>query len=158
MLPISSRTRSRIRHGSDGGQLTITLRSSIRGLEGLVISIPTAELLLEDNDDVSDLTYVETEGTDESEEEETSRHVQPEKLNKFVVNRANRPVDVCPICLEGFTCRQHFRKLACLHTFHVRCIDRWLVKVPDCPVCRCRVQPQQSMPRSLRILRSASDG
>ena len=149
MTPISSRTRSR-----DEQITTIRLRSSIRGLEGLIISIPR-DIDEDNNDDTSDFTYIETEATEDSEEpEEQVRSINFEKLNKFVVNKSNKPCDDCPICLDEFKCRQHCRKFNCSHVFHKKCIDKWLTKNTQCPVCRCSVQPLQPTTRNIRILRS----
>lgn len=151
--PISSRTRSRDDEYED--QITtIRLRSSIRGLEGLIISIPRN---FEDDDDTSDFTYVETETTEESEEDNSDRSglVNFDKLNKFVVTKSNKPADDCSICLDSFKCRQHSRRLHCSHIFHKKCIDRWLTKNTHCPVCRTSVQPlQPTTRRNIRILRS----
>ena len=158
MNPISSRTRSRIDYDRESNQFTITLRSTIRGLEGLVISIPRVE---DDSEDSSDFTYIEEETETESEEEDVRRNpvavINFDKLNKFVVKKSNLPSDECPICLDVFKARQHARKLGCTHIFHKKCVDRWLAKVPRCPVCRTSVQPQQPTPptqRSIRLLRS----
>ncbi|CAI9098671.1 OLC1v1035356C1 [Oldenlandia corymbosa var. corymbosa] len=47
----------------------------------------------------------------------------------------------CAICLEGFKEGDPCRKLPdCGHLFHVHCVDFWLTKKPNCPVCRTRVQ------------------
>ena len=154
MNPISSRTRSQ----NDQELITtIRVRSSIRGLEGLIISIPRH---IEDDGDDSDFTYVETETTEESEEDSLDRQnvrtINFDKLNKFVVNKSNKPDDDCPICLDVFTCRQHCRKFYCSHTFHKKCIDRWLTKNTHCPVCRSPVQTLQpnTTRRNISILRS----
>lgn len=150
--PISSRTRSQ-----NGEQITtIRLRSSLRGLEGLIISIPRGIEDDENADDTSDFTYVETEATEDSEEDssERVRNINFEKLNKFIVNKSNKPCDDCSICLEEFKCRQHCRKFGCSHVFHKKCIDKWLTKNTQCPVCRACVQPLQPITRSIRILRS----
>ena len=150
MIPILPRTRSQ----HEEQITTIRLRSSIRGLEGLVISIPS--IPEDDNDDSSDFTYVETETTEESDEDATEhvRTMNFEKLNKFVVNKSNKPCDECPICLDEFKCRQHCRKFNCSHIFHKKCIDRWLAKNTHCPVCRSSVQPLHPTTRNIRILRS----
>jgi E3 ubiquitin-protein ligase ATL4 len=43
----------------------------------------------------------------------------------------------CSVCLEGFCTNQTLRKLpGCCHAFHADCIDPWLRKKADCPVCR----------------------
>jgi|SaaInlV_125m_DNA_1040241.scaffolds.fasta_scaffold02634_7 hypothetical protein len=155
MNPISSRTRSRIDYDRESDNFTITLRSSILGLEGLVISIPRVEDGLEDS---SDFTYIHTEGTDTESEEEYVRRTTPvinfDKLNKFIVKKSNLPSEECPICLDAFKLREHGRQLGCTHIFHKKCVDRWLAKNPRCPVCRTCVQPQQPTQRSIRILRS----
>ena len=153
MTPISTRTRSQ----NDQEQITtLRLRSSIRGLEGLVISI-SRNTENDEDDDTSDLTYVETEATEESEVDssERGRSIIFEKLNKFVVNKSNKPCDDCPICLDVFKYRQHCRKFQCSHVFHKKCIDRWLAKNTQCPVCRSSVQPLQPTSRmNIHILRS----
>ncbi|KAL3532919.1 hypothetical protein ACH5RR_006440 [Cinchona calisaya] len=47
----------------------------------------------------------------------------------------------CAICLEGFKEGELCRKLPdCNHFFHRNCVDNWLIRVPNCPVCRTRVQ------------------
>ncbi|XP_020252143.1 RING-H2 finger protein ATL78-like [Asparagus officinalis] len=43
----------------------------------------------------------------------------------------------CVICLSGMNSGERVRVLPkCSHGFHVRCIDRWLMAQPSCPVCR----------------------
>jgi hypothetical protein len=50
--------------------------------------------------------------------------------------------EMCAICLEPFSAPQLLRDLPhCCHTFHVDCIDTWLRKKADCPVCRGAVAP-----------------
>ncbi|XP_068652641.1 RING-H2 finger protein ATL56-like [Aristolochia californica] len=47
----------------------------------------------------------------------------------------------CPVCLDGFKDAERCRVLPrCGHVFHVHCVDRWLMKVPACPVCRSGVE------------------
>ncbi|MFS7944437.1 putative transcription factor C2H2 family [Helianthus anomalus] len=49
--------------------------------------------------------------------------------------------DDCSICLEFLNEGEICRVLpVCDHVFHARCVDRWLTKVPSCPVCRTRVR------------------
>lgn len=43
----------------------------------------------------------------------------------------------CAVCLESFKEREKCRLLPiCEHIFHARCIDKWLLKNPICPICR----------------------
>ena len=124
---IANRTRSHINYDGESDEFTITLRSSIRGLEGFVISIPR-EAAEFDHDNNSDFTYIQTDGTEtesasvSSEEVRRYRKINFEKLNKFVVNKENCPTDECSVCLDGFKSRQHCRKLSCNHIFHKKCI------------------------------------
>jgi len=42
----------------------------------------------------------------------------------------------CPICLDEFTDGIEVRFLWCLHRFHKKCIDQWLEKHTNCPICK----------------------
>lgn len=42
----------------------------------------------------------------------------------------------CSICLGDFEDGEMIRFLACLHRFHQDCIDAWLAKNINCPVCK----------------------
>ncbi|CAM9736433.1 unnamed protein product [Scytosiphon promiscuus] len=45
------------------------------------------------------------------------------------------PVDQCCICMEDMTSRQNITRLpACLHTFHTKCISKWLKEKSCCPI------------------------
>ncbi|CDP02915.1 unnamed protein product [Coffea canephora] len=55
----------------------------------------------------------------------------------------------CAICLESFKEGELSRKLPdCNHLFHLNCVDNWLTKKPNCPVCRTRVQLHSGASRS----------
>ncbi|KAA8522795.1 hypothetical protein F0562_009218 [Nyssa sinensis] len=46
----------------------------------------------------------------------------------------------CPVCLESFKEGEWCRSLpVCNHMFHENCVDKWLTKVLNCPICRSRV-------------------
>lgn len=48
----------------------------------------------------------------------------------------------CAVCLENFKMGDKCRLLPnCRHSFHVQCIDSWLLKTPICPICRTCVIP-----------------
>ena len=42
----------------------------------------------------------------------------------------------CPICYEEITCDSGVTKLACSHSFHLKCIVTWILKSETCPCCR----------------------
>lgn len=63
-----------------------------------------------------------------------------EKLPSFdylkTGSKGSSPVD-CAVCLDGFKSGDKCRLLpVCNHSFHADCVDEWLVKNPNCPICR----------------------
>ncbi|KAG6478038.1 RING-H2 finger protein ATL74-like [Zingiber officinale] len=50
--------------------------------------------------------------------------------------------DHCAVCLSEFSPGQRARVLPnCRHSFHVECIDGWLVAHTTCPLCRTQAAP-----------------
>lgn len=52
----------------------------------------------------------------------------------------------CSLCMEAFSCGQELRQLHCGHTFHLVCVDRWLLygqrhHARRCPLCRALATP-----------------
>lgn len=43
---------------------------------------------------------------------------------------------ICVVCHDEYKCREHVRVLNCGHTFHKKCIDKWLCYMETCPLCR----------------------
>jgi hypothetical protein len=43
--------------------------------------------------------------------------------------------DVCPICLELFTNENPALPCDCTHQFHFQCVEEWLQRSGECPVC-----------------------
>ena len=41
----------------------------------------------------------------------------------------------CSLCLECFQPGDEMRTLRCLHYYHAMCIDDWLSRATDCPIC-----------------------
>ena len=42
----------------------------------------------------------------------------------------------CPICLDNYKDNEFKRELKCKHTYHKKCIDKWIKHKNTCPVCR----------------------
>lgn len=42
----------------------------------------------------------------------------------------------CSICISEYLNNEYYRTLNCGHTFHKRCIDKWIKKNNSCPICR----------------------
>merc|ERR1712187_22241 len=57
--------------------------------------------------------------------------------------------EVCSICVDTFAAGDCVRSLSsCGHTFHQSCIDLWLLRQADCPLCK-RTVPAISTSKSL---------
>ncbi|CAL5056511.1 unnamed protein product [Urochloa decumbens] len=79
------------------------------------------------------------------------------RYRKAVKNAAadsGAPTSECAVCLGEFEDEERVRMLpACLHVFHVGCIDTWLQGNANCPLCRAAitghflVPPLDELPR-----------
>ncbi|TKY73486.1 RING-H2 finger protein ATL47 [Spatholobus suberectus] len=57
----------------------------------------------------------------------------------------------CAVCLENFKVGDVCRLLPnCSHSFHVQCIDSWILQTPICPICRTWVHSRVMVPSALR--------
>jgi hypothetical protein len=157
--------------------LTITLRSTVRGLGGLVISIPSPwdDTLSVSSDET--LTSSSRSATISSTSASTSAtstassiltsvgevgdRDSPLDLAQQIPSRAIRTKDIsrcendCSICLESFRLRQHIKELPCGHMFHKNCIDRWVARSEVCPCCRCNISAVMLLkaPEARRVTR-----
>ena len=49
--------------------------------------------------------------------------------------------ELCPVCLDPVVCDNHILKLACQHTMHLECAEKWFTtciissKSAKCPLC-----------------------
>ncbi len=59
----------------------------------------------------------------------------------------------CSICLNEFKTGEYKRELFCGHTFHKKCIDKWLLKSNKmtCPLCK-----NCNLPKSLQDLENST--
>jgi len=56
-------------------------------------------------------------------------------LRQLPVERVTEMMqDPCGVCLEPIRKGMGIRRLPCLHVFHARCIERWLLEKPTCPL------------------------
>ena len=44
--------------------------------------------------------------------------------------------DTCPVCMDDMATNNEVRRLPCLHVLHKGCIDPWLKKSKECPICK----------------------
>jgi len=63
--------------------------------------------------------------------------IQKRKLNNDEI------FNKCSICLdyfiENYWYDQYIIELECEHIFHTDCIKKWLIKQPNCPLCRIKI-------------------
>ncbi|KAJ4729186.1 RING-H2 finger protein ATL56-like [Melia azedarach] len=51
-------------------------------------------------------------------------------------SKGSSPVE-CAVCLDNFKKGEKCRLLPiCNHSFHAQCVDAWILKNPNCPICR----------------------
>lgn len=57
---------------------------------------------------------------------------------------------LCAICITDFAEGDRIRCLPpCGHHFHKSCIDLWLLRQAECPMCKCKVDPECKMDHKL---------
>ncbi|CAN4083272.1 unnamed protein product [Withania somnifera] len=56
----------------------------------------------------------------------------------------NDMTDECSICMERYLPDSEAYNMPCNHSFHVGCIETWLLKNPSCPMCRYKLPPSES--------------
>jgi hypothetical protein len=56
---------------------------------------------------------------------------------KNIAENGESDIEQCMVCLESLSEGELLRQLPCQHSFHVSCIDPWLLeRSGECPVCR----------------------
>jgi len=66
-------------------------------------------------------------------------HSLPGLRTRTVAEIKEGEEDDCPICLLPLQPGECIRQTACDHAFHRSCIDLWLLRTADCPVCKHKV-------------------
>lgn len=51
----------------------------------------------------------------------------------------------CVICLNDFKIKDKAKELICTHAFHERCIDNWLTRARECPLCKRNAIAEDSL-------------
>ena len=79
-------------------------------------------------------------GTNEPNLKKSELNELPTK--KFVLTEAQKEKDSqlsCRICMQEFEEGENLRTTRCLHMFHRKCIDKWLVeRTGSCPICKIK--------------------
>jgi len=57
------------------------------------------------------------------------------QLREFHI-QGEQGADACSICLEELKPGDHARMLPCRHLFHLCCVDLWLLRRAECPMCK----------------------
>lgn len=59
-----------------------------------------------------------------------------EQLPVSVITPTDVVEEPCSICLETPVVDDVVRRLPCMHVFHLQCIDEWLERQANCPICK----------------------
>lgn len=73
---------------------------------------------------------------------ETQQPLGMELTKKLPTQKYQRmsSIDTCAICVEDFKEGDMQRVLPCNHSFHIKCVDEWLMNHSDlCPLCKNQV-------------------
>lgn len=77
--------------------------------------------------------------------EAMSRSLVEEEKNTNKVNHSIRvktnkcqsdKTETCAICLGTIRKNTNVYDLECKHHFHIRCLDKWVKRRQECPICR----------------------
>mmetsp|Transcript_42250 Transcript_42250/g.99210 ORF Transcript_42250/g.99210 Transcript_42250/m.99210 type:complete len:255 (-) Transcript_42250:141-905(-) len=60
--------------------------------------------------------------------------LRPERWNYNYVHQEGD--SECRICLEEYVCDEEIVRLPCFHYAHTQCMEKWLRRSANCPVCR----------------------
>ncbi|XP_073271654.1 RING-H2 finger protein ATL40-like [Primulina huaijiensis] len=78
-----------------------------------------------------------------------SPHLHARLVNVVYSAAAFQRTKDCAICLDSFQEGDNCSSLpVCKHLFHAHCVDRWIWKRPNCPICRTGVDLDSGLPGS----------
>ncbi|KAL0351880.1 UNVERIFIED_CONTAM: E3 ubiquitin-protein ligase [Sesamum calycinum] len=100
--------------------------------------------------DEEDLTPFDQDSSQSPDHTLVYSHFSVEELQEItcLYRGAGASCSVCAICLENLQHAEVCRVLpACHHEFHAQCIDPWLSKRLNCPICRAPFRFRQSFRR-----------
>lgn len=74
------------------------------------------------------------------------------RMNRYQINMDSKLLDrivndtrleiynkgMCAICHDNYK-NEIVRILKCNHNYHYKCIDRWIIKYANCPICRDKI-------------------
>ncbi|MCO5608776.1 hypothetical protein L7F22_062992 [Adiantum nelumboides] len=62
-----------------------------------------------------------------------------EQLPISVIKPTDIYQEICSICLETPVVDDVVCRLPCMHGFHLKCIDEWLGRQANCPICKMEI-------------------
>lgn len=93
------------------------------------------------------MTYEQMIALDEESSLEPGQGLSKHDISQSTLTQSYKSSDnpndksSCNICLSEFDEGEKIRTLPCFHSFHTQCIDNWLNRKAECPVCRSPVEP-----------------
>ena len=112
-------------------------------LEQLALLPPGLQLLLMNTDSLGGLdVYERMAGL--QEQLQARRGLSEETIalipiEPWRVSGGSSSSEQCMICLADFVPEEQVRRLPCGHLYHCACIDEWLRRCTDCPLCKMNV-------------------
>ena len=84
-----------------------------------------------------------SESENEDEEQNLNDKKEIEEIINFIPtsiikeeNKLNNNNYKCMICLSNFKIGDKESILPCLHIFHSKCIEKWILRAKTCPICK----------------------
>eukprot|EP00831_Metopus_contortus_P067614 TRINITY_DN60354_c0_g1_i1.p1 TRINITY_DN60354_c0_g1~~TRINITY_DN60354_c0_g1_i1.p1 ORF type:complete len:329 (+),score=35.49 TRINITY_DN60354_c0_g1_i1:71-988(+) len=122
--------------GGLSGSIQRLVDGVLSGYGGASGSLPE-----EEDEELSEIEIEDEQEMEEAEQvltvEEVKAIISSFPLHKFIPGKHKS--ETCSICLEKFKKDDIVKIMPCVHTFHRRCIDAWLLSNLSCPLCRCSI-------------------